>query len=125
MNGKNWLNDIRTIGADLGRDEWGKVENKLTETTDIIQQIKRILVEDMQLNIALEEIPDDYSLLERGLGLDSILIAELIARIEDRFGLHFDDRVLDAELFNNLSLLAGFVAQERQVVQVNAGNSQS
>jgi acyl carrier protein len=102
-----------------------KGRNKLTETTDIIQQIKRILVEDMQLNIVLEEIPDDYSLLERGLGLDSILIAELIARIEDRFGLHFDDRVLDAELFNNLTLLAGFVAQERQVVQVNAGNSQS
>jgi len=78
----------------------------------------------MQLNIVLEEIPDDYSLLERGLGLDSILIAELIARIEDRFGLHFDDRVLDVELFNNLTLLAGFVAQERQVVQCNAGNNQ-
>lgn len=99
--------------------------NKLTETTDIIQQIKHILVEDMQLNVVLDEMPDDYSLLERGLGLDSILIAELIARIEDRFGLHFDDRVLDAELFNNLTLLASFVAQELQVVQCNAGNSQS
>jgi len=53
------------------------------------------------------------------------LIAELIARIEDRFGLHLDDRVLDAELFNNLTLLAGFVAQERQAAQCNAGNSQS
>jgi len=73
-----------------------KVENKLIETTDIIQQIKHILVADMQLNVVSDEIPDDYSLLEGGLGLDSILIAELIARIEDRFGLHFDDRVLDA-----------------------------
>jgi len=100
------------------------VENKLIETTDIIQQIKHILVEDMQLNVVRDEIPNDYSLLERGLGLDSILIAELIARIEDRFGLHFDDRVLDVELFNNLTLLAGFVAQERQVVQCNAGNNQ-
>ena len=96
----------------------------MIETTDIIQQIKHILVEDMQLNVVRDEIPDDYSLLERGLGLDSILIAELIARIEDRFGLHFDDRVLDVELFNNLTLLAGFVAQERQVVQCNAGNNQ-
>ncbi len=81
-------------------------------------------MEDMQLNVVREEIPDDYSLLESGLGLDSILIAELIARIEDRFGLHFDDRVLDAELFNNLTLLAGFVAQERQAAQCNSGNSQ-
>jgi acyl carrier protein len=102
-----------------------KVGNKLTETTDIIQQIKHILVEDMQLHVVSDEIPNDYSLLESGLGLDSILIAELIARIEGRFGLHFDDRVLDAELFNNLTLLAGFVAQERQAVQCNAGNSES
>jgi acyl carrier protein len=102
-----------------------KVENKLIETTDIIQQIKHILVEDMQLNVVRDEIPDDYSLLESGLGLDSILVAELIAQMEDRFGLHFDDRVLDVELFNNLTLLAGFVAQERQVAQCNAGNSQS
>jgi acyl carrier protein len=97
----------------------------LIETADIIQQIKHILVEDMQLNVVSDEIPDDYSLLEGGLGLDSILIAELIARIEDRFGLHFDDRVLDVELFNNLTLLAGFVAQAHQVVQCNAGNNQS
>lgn len=97
----------------------------MIETTDIIRQIKDILVEDMQLNVVREEIPDDYSLLESGLGLDSILIAELIARIEDRFGLQLDDRVLDAELFNNLSLLAGFVAQERQAAQCNPGNSQS
>jgi acyl carrier protein len=102
-----------------------KAENKLIETTDIIQQIKRVLAEDMQLNILPEEIPDDYSLLERGLALDSILIAELIARIEDRFGLHFDDRVLDVELFNNLTLLAGFVAQERLAAQCDPGNSQS
>lgn len=97
----------------------------MIETKDIIQQIKNILVEDMQLNVVRDEIPDDYSLLESGLGLDSILIAELISRIEDRFGLQLDDRVLEAELFNNLSLLAGFVAQELQAVQCNAGNSQS
>jgi acyl carrier protein len=96
----------------------------LIETTDIAQQIKHIL-EDMQLKIVPEEIPDDYSLLESGLGLDSILIAELIARIEDQFGLNFDDRVLDIELFNNLTLLAGFVAQEHLAAQCNPGNSQS
>ncbi len=99
-----------------------KAENKLIDTTDITQQIKRILVDELQLNIVPENIPDDYSLLESGLALDSILIAELIARIEDRFGLHFDDRVLDAELFNNLTLLANFVVQERLTAQCNPGN---
>jgi len=37
-----------------------KAENKLTEATDIIQQIKHILVEDMQLNVVSDDIPDDY-----------------------------------------------------------------
>lgn len=97
----------------------------MTDTTDIIRQIKHILVEDMQLNVVYDEIPDDYSLLESGLGLDSILIAELISRIEDRFGLQLDDRVLEAELFNNLSLLAGFVAQECLAAQCNPRTSKS
>jgi acyl carrier protein len=90
------------------------MENKMTKTNDISRQIKYILVEDMQIKVALEEIPDDYSLLESGLALDSIVIAELIARIEDRFGLQFDNRILNAGLLNNLSLLADFVAQEHQ-----------
>lgn len=79
----------------------------------------------MQLNVVYDEISDDYSLLESGLGLDSILIAELISRIEDRFGLQLDDRVLEAELFNNLSLLAGFVAQECLAAQCNPRTSKS
>jgi acyl carrier protein len=107
------------------------MENKTIAVNDIIQQIRHILVEEMHVNVICEEIPDDYSLLESGLALDSILIAELIARIEDRFGLQFDDSVLKAELFNNLSLLAGFVAQEhviaqkRLAAQFNVQDSQS
>src|SRR5262245_44581853 len=101
------------------------MENKVTEASEIIQEIKHILVEDMRLNVNPEEIPDNYSLLESGLALDSILIAELITRIEDRYKLQFDDDVLNAELFNNLSLLAGFVAQRRRKIQFNVRDSQS
>jgi acyl carrier protein len=100
------------------------MENKLIEASEMIQEIKHILVEDMQLNVIPEVIPDNYSLLESGLALDSILIAELITRIEDRFGLQFDDDVLNVELFNNLNLLAGFVAQRRLAAQFNVRNSQ-
>lgn len=99
------------------------MDKNVTEASEIIQEIKQILVKDMQLNVVPEEIPDNYSLLESGLALDSILIAELITRIEDRFGLQFDDDVLNAELFNNLSLLAGFVAQRQRTAQFNVRDS--
>jgi acyl carrier protein len=101
------------------------MENNVTGATEIIHEIKNILVEDMQLNVIPEEIPDNYSLLESGLALDSILIAELITRIEDRFGLQFDEGVLNAELFNNLGILAGFVAQKQGTAQFNVRDNQS
>jgi acyl carrier protein len=88
------------------------MENTLTETT-AVQQIKQILVEDLELNVVAGEIPDDVSLLDSGLAMDSILIAELIVRIEERFGFQFDDRMLETKLFENLSGLAAFVARER------------
>jgi acyl carrier protein len=110
----------------LALSEWRKcMENKMTEASEIIQEIRQILVKDMQLNMIPEEIPDNYSLLESGMALDSILIAELITRIEDRFGLQFDDNVLNAELFNNLILLAGFVAQRQRMAQINGRGIQS
>jgi acyl carrier protein len=101
------------------------MQNNEPTAADIACEIKRILVEEMQLNVTAAAIPDDYSLLDSGLALDSILISELIARIEDRFGLRFDDRLLEAELFNNISRLAAFVAQEQISSGVNVQRGQS
>jgi acyl carrier protein len=101
------------------------MENKATRASEVIQEIKNILVEDMQLNVIPEEIPDNYSLLESGLALDSILIAELITRIEDRYELRLGDDVLKVELFNNLNLLAGFVTQKQLAAQFNVRDGQS
>ncbi len=95
------------------------MEQTLIGTADVVQQIKHMLVTDLQLKVIPDQIPDDYSLLEGGLALDSILIAELIAQIEDRFGLQFDERVLDGDLFNNLSVLADFVSREYLAAKSN------
>jgi acyl carrier protein len=94
------------------------MEQSLTGAAGVIQELKRMLVDDLQVRLVPDQIPDDCSLMEDGLALDSILIAELIAKIEDRFGLQFDDRVLEPDLFNNLSMLAGFVLSESRAAQV-------
>src|SRR5689334_6923141 len=101
------------------------MENIALKEKDILQQIKQLLVDDLQLKLVPGEIPDDYSLLEGGLALDSIVIAELIARIEDRFRLQLDDRVLQADLLNNLRLLAAFVAREYQTTHLSGGEVES
>jgi acyl carrier protein len=99
------------------------MEHTLTETGEVVNEIKQILVEGLQVNVVPDEIPDDYSLLEDGLALDSILIAELIALIEKRFGLQFDDRELEVELFENLSVLAAFVVRARHAGTSNGKQS--
>lgn len=88
------------------------MESTSTGNLPVVQQIKHMLADDLQLRVIPDEIPDNYSLLEGGLALDSILVAELIAHIENRFGLQFADLVLDAALLEDLSALAAFVERE-------------
>ena len=61
--------------------------------------------------------------MEGGLALDSILIAELIAQIENRFGLQFDDQVFDEQLFVNLSALGDFVWESLTARSRATGNA--
>jgi acyl carrier protein len=95
------------------------METTLAAPADVVQRIKRILVEDLQLRVKPDALSDDCSLLQSGLALDSILIAELIAQIEHHFELRLDDRVLDPSLFERLSALAAFVATEQITARAN------
>jgi acyl carrier protein len=95
--------------ADLRKETKAMIES----TRDIARQLKTILVKDLGLSLKEEEIADDAPLLEGGLALDSVVIAELIARIEDQFGIRFEDQNLRLELFETLTTLAEFVSSNQ------------
>lgn len=86
------------------------------EVSKIVAEVKTILVEDLGLNLEAGEIGDHTSLLEDGLALDSVVIAELIASLEERFAFQFDDENLRAELFEDLTRLAELIAAERRAM---------
>jgi acyl carrier protein len=96
------------------------MENTVTSVSDVVQQMKEILVQELLLGMTLDQIPNDSSILEDGLALDSIVIEEFIVRVEDRFGVRFDDQVLNRELLSNLTTLGAFVVREMAA----AGSSQ-
>jgi acyl carrier protein len=73
---------------------------------DIIAELKRLLIEDLDARITAEMVTDDVPLLERGLGLDSIVLYEFITLIEKRFGFEFADQHLGTAIFENLTILA-------------------
>jgi acyl carrier protein len=75
----------------------------------VLNELKRIIAEDLDVNLKFDEIDDKVPLLSGGLHLDSIVIVELISLIEDRFGFEFDDSDLNLESFRNLTTLAGVI----------------
>lgn len=81
----------------------------LAETT---AAIKNLIASELDVNIELEEIDDDISLLESGLALDSVVIVELISLLENKFDFHFSDDDMKPALFENLTTLTQFVVEK-------------
>jgi acyl carrier protein len=76
------------------------------EVAEIIATLRRMLVEELDVRLTAEMVTDDVPLLERGLGLDSIVLYEFITLIEKRFGFELADQSLDTKVFANLTVLA-------------------
>lgn len=72
------------------------------EQKEINDRLKKILVEDMDLNLVHSQIGDVVSLLDDGLALDSISLAEFIDIIEKRFSIQIRDEDLDTRTFASL-----------------------
>ena len=77
-----------------------------------VEKLKTIIADDLDVNLKKEEIDENASLFEGGLGLDSIVIVELISLIEEKFGIEFSDLELNPEYFSSLRVLAEFVWQK-------------
>jgi acyl carrier protein len=76
----------------------------------LVNQLKNIMVEELDVNLKIEEIDENASLFEDGLGLDSIAIVELISLVEQHFDFQFADAELTPESFGNLNVLADFIS---------------
>jgi acyl carrier protein len=77
---------------------------------EITERLKHIIADELDINTKLENIRDDVSLLEDGIGLDSVAVMEFISIIEEKFAFQFSDDELSMEPFKNLSVLSEFVA---------------
>ncbi len=79
-------------------------------STELVTQLKTIIAEELDVNLTVEEIDDNVSLFEEGLGFDSIAIVEFISAIEKHFDIEFDDSELDPENFKSLQVLAEVIS---------------
>jgi len=78
----------------------------------IVNQLKDIIVNQLDVNLTYDELDENVSLFEDGLGLDSIAIVNLIVSIEKKFSIKIPDDELNADIFTSLTVLAEFIRQK-------------
>ena len=82
----------------------------MLETENVVDQLKHIIADELDVNIKFDEIDETAPLLEEGLGLDSVAVMEFISLMEARFGFKFSEEELSLEPFNNLQTLADCIS---------------
>jgi acyl carrier protein len=79
------------------------------DKSQIIDTLKHIIAEDLDLNLSYDQIGDDASFLEDGIALDSINMAEFIDHLENRFSIRILDEDLESATFASLDSVASLV----------------
>lgn len=83
----------------------------------VLERIKRIVVEDLDVNLKYEDLDETVPLFEEGLALDSVILVELIGFIEKRFDIVLDHEVLNLATFQNLQSVARVIREQLELQQ--------
>ena len=84
----------------------------MTTAAAVMCRLKSLIVDEMDVKLAPGEIADTASFFEDGLGLDSIAIVELIALVEEHFGVQFSDEDLVPSSFRTVQILSQVIADK-------------
>lgn len=72
----------------------------------IRDDLKRLLIETLELDVVPAQIGDEEPLFESGLGVDSIEALALVNAIERRFGVAIPDDEIGLGMFQDIRSLA-------------------
>jgi acyl carrier protein len=86
--------------------------NEWESFMELKDQIKRMIVERLFLNVEPEDIDNDAPLMQT-YGIDSVALFELVVGLEDEFGVVMDDSDFQIDTFKNVNSIAAFVEQKQ------------
>lgn len=83
-----------------------------TEEPGVRTQIRRYLLENLLFSEDQSELPDEVSLLDRGI-MDSTGVLEVVLFLEEQFGIKVKDTEMLPENFDSVNNLVRFVERAR------------
>jgi acyl carrier protein len=86
--------------------------SSVEQSTDVTGEVKAVLVETLGVEDRAATIDASTPLLGSLPELDSMAVLELVAALEQRFGITVDDDDVTAEVFESLGSLTAFVQEK-------------
>jgi acyl carrier protein len=80
---------------------------------ELIKEIKRRLVENLQLNLSPEEIETDAPLFDEGLGLDSLDVLELVVMMDRDYGINIVNMDEGKKAFVSVRGIAEYITEKK------------
>ena len=81
---------------------------------ELIEDLKKRLIENLNLEISPDEIDPDAPLFGDGLGLDSIDALEMILILEKYYGLRLNDPNEGKQIFRSVRTMARYIIDNEQ-----------
>ncbi len=88
------------------------VREKISNRNKLNNQVKEMIINELNLELKPEEIEDDAPLFGMGLGLDSIDALEIAVGVEETFGVAISDTQM--EVFRSINTVADFIQSENE-----------
>ena len=80
----------------------------------LISDLKKQVVEQLNLQINPAEIGDEQPLFGEGLGLDSIDALELIVLLQQHYGLKLNNPEDGPKVFHSIKTMATFITENKK-----------
>jgi len=83
------------------------------ETAELKHQVKKQIVEFLNLKMPPEDIKDDEPLFGEGLGLDSIDSIELIVLLSREYGINIQDPKDGRKILTDINTMVDYIEKNR------------